>query len=391
MAYKHLAGLTPDGQIYINDNMGTVEAMLPTGGYQTAHAPTILEMPNGDLLLAWFAGSFEGGTDINIICSRLPKGADKWEEPVTVSNDPERSDQNPSLFLGPDGAAWAMYTSQLGRKPGVDNMQFTSQVRLQKSFDNGKTWSDYETIFPEEGTFARQPIQILSNGRWIYGNWICRESPDGLAGDPSAFKISDDQGKTWKHVDMPNSRGRVHPNVVELEDGHLVAFMRSRLADHIYMSESKDYGDSWSEPWPTVLPNNNSGISAIKLASGRICIAYNHSSCPEAVKNGSAWPGLRCPVTVALSEDGGKTFPLIRTMELGEGYIGDENKSNNRQYEYPYICQGSDGRLHLAFAYQTRRGVKWMSFTEEDVMGKTRGDAVYNPTSGEVDKDTIAK
>lgn len=391
MAYKHLAGLTPDGQIYINDNMGTVEAMLPTGGYQTAHAPTILEMPNGDLLLAWFAGSFEGGTDINIICSRLPKGADAWEEPVTVSNDPERSDQNPSLFLGPDGAAWAMYTSQLGRKPGVDNMQFTSQVRLQKSFDNGKTWSDYETIFPEEGTFARQPIQVLSNGRWIYGNWICRESPDGLAGDPSAFKISDDQGKTWKHVDMPNSRGKVHPNVVELEDGHLVAFMRSRLADNIYMSESKDYGDTWAEPWPTVLPNNNSGISAIKLASGRICIAYNHSSCPEAVKNGSAWPGLRCPVTVALSEDGGKTFPLIRTMELGEGYIGDENKANNRQYEYPYICQASDGRLHLAFAYQTRRGVKWMSFTEEDVMGKVRGDSVYNPTSGEVDKDTIAK
>lgn len=391
MAYQHLAGLTPDGQIYINDNMGTVEAMLPTGGYQTAHAPTILEMPNGDLLLAWFAGSFEGGTDINIICSRLPKGADKWEEPVTVSNDPERSDQNPSLFLGPDGAAWAMYTSQLGRKPGVDNMQFTSQVRLQKSFDNGRTWSDYETIFPEEGTFARQPIQILSNGRWIYGNWICRESPDGLAGDPSAFKISDDQGKTWKHVDMPNSRGKVHPNVVELEDGHLVAFMRSRLADNIYMSESGDYGDTWSEPWPTVLPNNNSGISAIKLASGRICIAYNHSSCPEAVKNGSAWPGLRCPVTVALSEDGGKTFPLIRTMELGEGYIGDENKSNNRQYEYPYICQASDGRLHLAFAYQTRRGVKWMSFTEEDVIGKVRGDSVYNPTSGEVDKDTIAK
>lgn len=391
MAYKHLPGLTPDGQIYINDNMGTVEAMLPTGGYQTAHAPTILEMPDGDLLLAWFAGSFEGGTDINIICSRLPKGADQWEEPVTVSNDPERSDQNPSLFLGPDGAAWAMYTSQLGRKPGVDNMQFTSQVRLQKSFDNGKTWSDYETIFPEEGTFARQPIQVLSNGRWIYGNWICRESPDGLAGDPSAFKISDDQGKTWKHVDMPNSRGKVHPNVVELEDGHLVAFMRSRLADNIYMSESKDYGDTWSEPWPTVLPNNNSGISSIKLKSGRICIAYNHSSCPEAVKNGSAWPGLRCPVTVALSEDGGKTFPLIRTMELGEGYIGDENKANNRQYEYPYICQGADGRLHLAFAYQTRRGVKWMSFTEEDVMGKVRGDSVYNPTSGEVDKDTIAK
>ena len=99
MAYRHLTGLTPDGVIYINDNMGTTAAMLPTGGYQTAHAPCMLEMPDGDLLLAWFAGSYEGGTDINIVCSRLPKGAEKWEEPVQVSDDPERSDQNPSLFL----------------------------------------------------------------------------------------------------------------------------------------------------------------------------------------------------------------------------------------------------------------------------------------------------
>ena len=391
MAYKHLTVLTDDGTIYINDNMGTTEAMLPTGGYQTAHAPCLIELPNGDMLCSWFAGSFEGGTDINVIVSRLPKGADAWETPIDISHDPERSDQNPSLFAGPDGAVWSMYTSQLGRKPGVDNMQFTSQVRCQKSFDGGKTWSDYETMFPEEGTFARQPIQVLSSGRWIFGNWICRESPDGLAGDPSAFKISDDQGKTWKHVDMPNSRGRVHPNVVELEPGHLVAFMRSRLADNIYRSESLDNGDTWSEPVKTPLPNNNSGISAIKLKSGRICIAYNHSSCPEAVKNGSAWPGLRCPVTVALSEDGGLTWPLIRTIELGEGYIGDENKYNNRQYEYPYIMQATDGALHLAYAYQTRRGVKWVTFTEEDVMGATRGESVYNPTSGEVDADKIAK
>ena len=42
-----------------------------------------------------------------------------------------------------------------------------------------------------------------------------------------------------------------------------------------------------------------------------------------------AWPGLRCPVAVALSEDGGLTFPMIRWMERGEGYIGDENKTNN--------------------------------------------------------------
>ena len=62
-------------------------------------------------------------------------------------------------------------------------------------------------------------------------------------------------------------------------------------------------------------------------------------------------------MAVALSEDGGLTFPLIRHMELGEGFVGEENSTNNRQYEYPYLMQGKDGMLHLAFAYQTRRDI----------------------------------
>ena len=388
MQYPRLPGLTLDGQVYQNEEMGTVEAIIPPGPWRTCHGPGMVELPNGDLLCCWFAGTFEGDADVHIVCARLPKGADKWEEPVDVSNDPTRSEQNPSLFLGPDGAVWCMYTAQLGRVPGKDNMQFTSQVRCQKSFDGGKTWSDYETIFPEEGTFSRQPIQVLKNGRWIYGTWICTDTVDGLAGDPSAFRISDDQGKTWRQVMMPNSRGRVHATVVELEDGHLVAFMRSREADFIYRSESFDWGDSWSEPKPTVLPNNNSSISAIRTQSGRIAIAYNPTSVSEDMRSKCAWPGLRCPVAVALSEDGGLTFPMIRWMERGEGYIGDENKTNNKQYEYPYIMQGADGRLHLTYAAFTRKAVKYVSFTEADVMGAKRERyGVYNPTNGEGARD----
>lgn len=388
MNYTALPGLTMDGQVYRNTEMGTVEAIIPPGPWRTCHGPGMVELPNSDLLCCWFAGTFEGDADIHIVCARLPKGADKWEEPVNVSGDPTRSEQNPSLFLGPDGAVWCMYTAQLGRIPGKDNMQYTSQVRCQKSFDGGKTWGDYETVFPEEGTFSRQPIQVLKNGRWIYGTWICTDAVEGLAGDPSAFRVSDDQGRTWKTVPMPKSNGRVHATVVELDDGHLVAFMRSREADFIYRSESFDWGDSWSEPKPTVLPNNNSSISAIRTQSGRIAIAYNPTCVSEDMRSKCAWPGLRCPVAIALSEDGGLTFPMIRWMERGEGYIGDENKTNNKQYEYPCIMQSADGRLHLTYAAFTRKAVKYVSFTEADVMGAKRERyGVYNPTSGEGARD----
>lgn len=385
MSYPKLQELLPDGVVFENTHMNTLEAFLPTGGFDTAHGPGLLEAENGDLICVWFAGSFEGNADIHIVSSRLPKGSDRWEPVVDVSNDPHRSEQNPSLFQHPNREIWALYTAQLDRVEGKDNMQFTSIVRRQTTRDFGKTWEEPVMLFPEEGTFCRQPIQILSNGRWIMGNWICSDSADGLAGDPTAFRISDDAGKTWRRVDMPRSNGRVHANVVELENGNLVAFMRSRAADNIYISRSNDYGDTWTEPKPTVLPNNNSSISAVKLQSGRIAIAYNPTHAPNADPNGCAWPGLRCPVAVALSEDGGETWPMIRHMEPGEGFVGSENSTNNLTYEYPYIMQSRDGRLHLAYAYRNRKGVKWMSFTEADVMGaKREKNGRYNPTSAQI-------
>ena len=384
MDYPKLPGLTPDGRVYWNEEMGTIEARIPNGGYRSGHGPALLELPNGDLLCVWFAGSFEGNADVHIVCSRLEKDSEAWTEPVDVSGDPERSEQNPSLFYGPDGAAWCMYTAQLDRQAGKDNMQFTAVVRCQKSTDGGRTWGPYETVFPEEGTFCRQPIQVLSNGRWIFSNWLCTDSAEGLSGDPTAFRISDDQGKTWRTVMMPESHGHVHANVVELEPGHLVAFMRNREAYRIHRSESFDYGETWSEPKPTPLPNNKSSISAIKLQSGRVAIAYNPTCTPDPQPGKAAWPGLRCPVAVALSEDGGLTFPIIRWMERGEGYIGDENKTNNKQYEYPYLMQTKDGMIHLAYAAWTRDAMKYVRFTEEDVLGEKRERVgLYNPTAAQ--------
>lgn len=384
MEYQKLPAMEPDGTIFYNSYMGAAEALLPPGPYRSAHAPALLETPAGDILAAWFAGSFEGNSDVSIIFSRLKAGAAAWEKPKPLSRDPERSEQNPSLFAAPNGEIWAVYTAQSAREAGKDNMQYTAQVRRQRSADQGRTWSDFEVLLPEAGTFCRQPIQILSNGRWILSTWLCTDSPDGLKGDPTAFALSDDGGQSWRRVNMPRSNGRVHANVVELDQGHLLAFMRSRAADYIYKSESFDYGSSWTAPQPTVLLNNNSSISAIKLASGRIAIAYNPTQADMPDPDGVAWPGLRCPVAVALSEDSGSTFPLIRIFEPGEGFLGAENRSNNSQFEYPFLMQAADGAIHLAFAYRNRLCIKWMRFQEKDIIGAKRGPCVYNPTSGQI-------
>jgi predicted neuraminidase len=374
----------PNGVVYRDEFLMVDFGLIPTGGNKTAHAPSLIETADGGLLCAWFAGSFEGSGDISIVVSKLDPVEQVWSVPETVSRGVDRSEQNPAFFRSPEGSIWLIYTSQLSRQEGKDNMQFTSIIMVQKSNDEGRTWGEPEVLFSEEGTFSRQEIQILSNGRWLFATWLCEDSAEGLTNDPTEFRISDDQGQTWKKVRMPESNGRVHANVIEVQPGHLIAFMRSRFADYIYSSKSLDYGDSWSVPQKIVLPNNNASISAIKLQTGEIALAYNVNAARNPEFGKVAWPGLRNPVAVSISEDFGQTWPIGRVFEAAEGFIGAENKTNNAQYEYPTLYQTKNGLLHLVYAYKNRICVKYVRFSVDDVFGEKReADGLYNPTSGE--------
>ena len=74
----------------------------------------------------------------------------------------------------------------------------------------------------------------------------------------------------------------------------------------------------------------------------------------------TVWPDQRCPVVLAISEDGGKTWPWRRIIEHGEGFIGPWNDVNNRRYEYPCLIQGKDGRIHVAYAWGYRKRIKYL-------------------------------
>ena len=363
--------LGSEGKLYHNHLLDTVEALLPNP-YKSCHAADLLELPNGDLLCCWFAGSDEGNADISIVLARLNAGESQWSVPVKISDDASRSEQNPSLFLAPGGEVWAMYTAQTARTHETEagfNLQFTAEIRCKKSSDGGHTFGPTTTLFNRSGSFCRQKIQVLANGRWIFGNWICFPDQTRNGSDITVLQISDDQGKTWRPVEMPQSAGRVHANVVEIAPGKLVCLLRSRFADCIYRSVSCDNGDTWTVPEKTVLRNNNSSISAIRLASGGIGLIYNDVSFNRNTSK-TVWPNQRCPVTVAISEDGGVTWPFRRIVEPGEGFVGPWNDINNHRYEYPVIMQGADGTLHCAFSWGTRKQVKYVAVTESWVRGQ---------------------
>lgn len=374
------------------DHGGRADAYLPAPATQN-HSANLMQLANGDIGCVWFGGTQEGVADISIWMSRLRAGSDTWSTPVRLSEDPTRSEQNPILFPTPTGELWLLHTAQHAGN------QDTSEVRYRVSIDDGETWSPTQTLLPVTaagGVFVRQPVEILDSGRWLLPVFHCVHTPGRRwvgDHDTSAVMVSDDQGRTWREVPVPDSTGCVHMNIHLVGDGSLLALFRSRWADFVYQSRSYDDGDTWTKPVPTELPNNNSSIQYTRTVDGRLALVYNHSSAANATERrislydeidddglahqagdppatdprpaqegrSAFWGAPRAPLSLALSSDGGTTWPVRRDLEVGDGYCLTNNSRDglNRELSYPTIIQTADGTLHIAFTY-FRQAIKYI-------------------------------
>ncbi|KAH7062983.1 BNR repeat-like domain-containing protein [Paraphoma chrysanthemicola] len=349
------------------------------------HASNLLQLPSGDLMCAWFGGSQEGLSDICIHSSRLQRDSTAWSSPQKISDDPDRSEQNPVLFLNPDTKdLWVLYTAQ----PAGN--QDKAIVRFRTSKDEGRTWNSPQNLFEDEGLFIRQPITLLNDGTWVLPAWYCR-TPPGFRwignDDISVIKYTKDNGRTWHEREVPNSTGAVHMNIKPLQDGSYIAFFRSRWADNVYISTSSD-AITWTEPLPTSLPNPNSGICFEVLSDGRIIIVYNDSAfeaglakreglyddiTPEEDKRANQpsktkeaiWGVPRKTLTVGVSSDSGKTWKS-KVLQEGDGFCMTNNSRTreNRELSYPSIWIERDGGkdvVDVAFTFWRQR-VKFYRF-----------------------------
>ncbi|MHA3024658.1 sialidase family protein [Mycobacterium sp. BMJ-28] len=369
-----------DGIVTATGEPGRRDALLPAPRVQN-HAANLAVLPDGALGCVWFAGTQEGVPDISVWFSRLDDGV--WSSPVQLSDDPTRSEQNPVLHVHDSRQLWLLWTSQHAGN------QDTARVLRRISTDGGRSWGETGVLLPETdagGVFVRQPLVRLPGGRLLLPIFHCVRIPgQRWVGDRdySSVMISDDDGRSWRLVVVPDSTGCVHMNIGRLADGTLVALYRSRKADFIYRSVSTDDGDTWSPPAPTELPNNNSSIQFVVLPGDRLALVFNESSAADATARRTSlydeidddglaadgpapvtesqvtesgdghtafWGAPRAPMTLALSHDGGVTWPVRRDIETGDGYCLSNNSRDgrNREYSYPSITATGD-TLHIAF------------------------------------------
>ena len=363
-----------DGLLRPNEP-GREEALLPSPCVQN-HAAFLAPTPDG-LQCLWFGGSLEGKSDISIWRSTL--AGDRWGPAERLSDDPERSEQNPVQFTAPDGRTLLFHTAQ----PGGN--QDACVVRMREVGQ-----PPVDAALPP-GTFIRGPVHVRADGAWLLPLFRCVSRPGERwtgSHDTAALAISTDRGESWREVEVPDSIGCVHMTLVPTGGEGLAAFYRRRQADHVYRAESHDGGENWSEPVATDVPNNNSSISAIRLRDGRVAMACNPSNAamyPEArraslydelgdgddrppASGGCApvWGVPRAPMTLCLSDDDGRSFPTRIVVEDGPGTCLTNNSvdGSNMEMSYPSLVESADGTLDLAYTYH-RRAIKHVRLTPD--------------------------
>lgn len=336
-----VAAGAPDGIVY--ERIFGTEA---PGQYK--HPAAITELENGDLYLAYYGGLGEYDKDTKDYGSRLVKGETRWSKPEVIADTPWRSEGNPVVWQAPDGLVWLFYVVNYGETWS------NSRIQAKISKDGAHTWSDPILMSLEEGIMVRGKPIVLNDGDYLLPIYHETGHDREIVGadTTSLFFRIDPKTHTWTESSRITSRtGNLQPAVVQLTDKHLICFCRrgggyDPVPDgFIVKSESHDGGKTWSEGVDTEFPNPNAAVDLLKLESGHLLLVYNDSM------------SERTPLTVALSADGGKTWPHKRN--IAEGPF---------DYAYPYVIQTRDGKIHLVYTSHERTVINRAVFDEEAIL-----------------------
>jgi len=302
-------------------------------GYHTYRIPALLVTSKGTLL-AFCEGrknSRSDTGDIDLLVKRSADGGRTWSRQQVVWDDGANTCGNPCPVADQaTGVVWLPMTwnhgedneSEIKRGTGRD----TRRVFVTHSEDDGQTWARPQEVTadvkrPDWRWYATGPgvgIQ-LAHGSWKGRLLIPCDHSLSLPDDPDGYHshviYSDDHGRTWR------LGGVIRPAVnecqaVELIDGTLLMNMRNydKSKTTRAVATSTDGGMTWS------------AVRHDPVLVEPVCQAslLRYTMQPQDDRNrllfsnpAHAEPGQRRDMTVRMSEDEGKTWPVSRVLWSG--------------------------------------------------------------------------
>jgi hypothetical protein len=265
-------------------------------------------------------------------------GGKTWGQERLLEHNPACQTGRPSFLRTRDKAIWIFYYGFVNL--GKSAAESRSDLWAIRSTDEGKTWGQRKRIFSGYTGATNGAIQTRS-GRIVV--------PFSYMVDPmrfvSAVVVSDDDGRTWTSgatIDfgpaggLGDHAGALEPAVVERRDGTLWMLIRTTRG-RLWQAFSKDAGRTWSESTATAFAAPSSPAYITRLASGRLCIAWNIAQPSPEPRRGK--------LSVALSADDGETWtPPVLVARANE-------------ISYPYLLEVTPGELLISSGRLRAKGM----------------------------------
>lgn len=339
---------------------------------QHNHAPGIAELANGDLIVSWYRGSGERRSDdVAVLGARRKAGDTEWSSEFLMADTPGFPDCNTCLMTDKAGRLFVFWPviiantwescitrfrrsdSPIGEGCPVWNRDSMMLLKPDDFAEEGvkeldRVVASLPVKLPEDkAAVINKARGMLSDKLYQRLGWQPRCKPTML---PSGrillplytdtfsiglMAISDDDGENWYASKPLLGFGAIQPAVLRRNDGTLVAYMRENgYTGHVRECESTDDGISWGPVGISSIPNPGSGLDGVRLANGNWVLICNdtHSG--------------RHRLTLMLSEDEGKTWPIRRSLEDTPG----------ESFHYPAIIQSRDGLIHAVYSYFVKDG-----------------------------------
>lgn len=332
---------------------------LPPSGTHSVHDATATQLPNGDILVAWYGGSDEAAPDVRIFSATLDHRTGTWHPArvLETSAAAERSLRlhvksigNPVLMSDSHGVSLFYSAVLFGGWSGA--------TICGKSSPDGVHWSASHRVYTSP--FLNIGMMVRSRP-WRYNDGtlalpIYHEFPRKWA----AIARIDEQGRVIDEARITDPRPLFQPWMVPTGPQTAVAFLRwsTKMPGCVTVARSDDAGVHWSDVSGTSLVQRDSAVAGVRLGDGSLLAVYNNS----------AWD--RRDLSMARSLDDGVHWTKPHAIERDV----TPDDAVRREYSYPFVFQSSDGLYHIFYTWQRTR-IRHLVFNDawvrsDDTLGK---------------------
>lgn len=272
--------------------------------------------------------TWETGKPIAHLGARLEGNPHKKE-----GGEKEQTVNNPVAIVDQEtGAIEFLYCINYARCYSMhsldDGLTWSAPVDITSTFEPFRKHYDWKVIATGPG----HGVQIKS-GRLVVPIWLAYGKEGDHAPSAAATIFSDDHGKTWQAGDLclPNKGDFNNPNetmITELSDGRVMLVARSvSEANRKLITTSPDGARNWTTPifhdqlWEPICM---ASIVSHPSKSGTLIFSNPHTLKLDNVgKEVPAGRGKRENLSIKLSHDDGKTWPVNKTLDAGPSAYSD--------------------------------------------------------------------